>query len=128
MKVFTPPAQRIAVAIDTIGKSDRFKPPAGVANAARRGLELRRKNRGRGGTGVGVARARTLSNQQEVGLDTIKKMYSFFARHAVDKKGEDWDNVAKPSKGRIAWLLWGGDAGETWARSIRERAIKSGAW
>lgn len=103
--------------------ADSFKPPAGVISAAKRGLELRREFN-RGGTEVGVARARSLSNGQGIPLETIRRMVSYFARHEVDKKGKDWGNASNPSAGYIAWLLWGGDAGKTWANSISEREKK----
>jgi hypothetical protein len=91
-----------------------FVPPQAVRNNAKRGLELRKKY-GRGGTEVGVARARDLSNGAALSLDTIKRMNSYFARHEVDKKGEGW---GVDSAGYIAWLLWGGDAGRSWANKI----------
>ena len=103
--------------------ADGFVPPQGVQSNARRGLELRREFN-RGGTEVGVARARSLSNGQSIPLETIRRMVSYFARHEVDKKGEDWGNTSNPSAGYIAWLLWGGDAGKTWANSISEREKK----
>ena len=94
--------------------ADGFVPPQAVRSNAKRGLELREKY-GRGGTAVGVARARDLSNGASISYDTIKRMNSYFARHEVDKKGEGW---GKDSAGYIAWLLWGGDAGWSWARGI----------
>jgi hypothetical protein len=94
--------------------ADGFVPPPTVRSNAKRGLELRDKH-GRGGTAVGVARARDLSNGASISYDTIKRMNSYFARHEVDKKGEGW---GKDSAGYIAWLLWGGDAGWSWARGI----------
>jgi hypothetical protein len=103
--------------------ADGFTPPAKVRENARRGLELR-KEFGRGGTQVGVARARDLSNGKSLPLETINRMVSYFARHEVDKQGENWGNAKNPSKGYIAWLLWGGDAGKAWANSIAEREKK----
>jgi hypothetical protein len=103
--------------------ADGFKPPQGVVSNAKRGLELRREFN-RGGTEVGVARARSLSNGQNIPLETVRRMVSYFARHEVDKKGKDWGNASNPSAGYIAWLLWGGDAGKTWADSISEREKK----
>ena len=101
------------------GKYDNinFKPPASVRSAAKRGLELRKKY-GRGGTSVGLARARDLSNGKEMSPSTIKRMVSFFARHEVDKKGEGW---GKDSNGYIAWLLWGGDSGWSWAKKVSKQ-------
>lgn len=104
--------------------ADGFVAPQGVRANARRGLELRKKF-GRGGTAVGVARARDIANGSALSLSTIKRMNSFFARHEVDKKGKDWNNTAKPSNGKIAWLLWGGDSGWAWAKKIiREQESK----
>lgn len=104
--------------------ADGFVAPQGVRANARRGLELRKKF-GRGGTAVGVARARDIANGSALSLSTIKRMNSFFARHEVDKKGKDWNNTAKPSNGKIAWLLWGGDSGWAWAKKIiREQETK----
>lgn len=95
-----------------------LKPTESMASNARRGLELRRKF-GRGGTAVGVARARDLSNRKELSPDTVLRMYSFFSRHEVDKKGKDFNNSERPSNGKIAWLLWGGDSGYSWSKSKR---------
>jgi hypothetical protein len=101
-----------------------FVPPQEVRSNAKRGLELRAKYN-RGGTEVGVARARDLSGGAALSLDTLKRMNSFFARHEVDKKGEGW---GKDSAGYVAWLLWGGDAGWSWARRIlREQENKEKA-
>jgi hypothetical protein len=94
-----------------------------MANNAKRGLELRRKF-GRGGTAVGVARARDLSNRTELSPDTVLRMYSFFSRHEVDKQGKDWNNAERPSNGKIAWLLWGGDSGYSWATSKRNAIMR----
>jgi hypothetical protein len=103
--------------------ADGFVPPKGAQENARRGLELREEFK-RGGTMVGVARARDLSNGRSLPLKTVNRMVSYFARHEVDKKGKDWGNASNPSAGYIAWLLWGGDAGKTWADSIAEREKK----
>lgn len=95
-------------------------PPADVAKAARRGLELRAEF-GRGGTEVGVARAGQLGAREPVSDDDITAIASYFKRHAVDKqaKAHRWGDEADPSAGYIAWLLWGGDAGEAWADRIK---------
>ena len=106
-------------------------PPAAVRREAERGLELRREY-GRGGTAIGVARARDLSGGRDVSISTIRRMVSYFARHAVDREGEGWreGEDGYPSAGKIAWLLWGGDAGRAWARrelARYERATDQGA-
>ncbi len=101
------------------------KPPVTVAAAARRGLELRREY-GRGGTAVGVARARDLSNRKELSVDTARRMVAYFERHEVDLKAPaaKRGNPGYPSAGYIAWLLWGGDAGRTWARKIMRQQTR----
>lgn len=89
---------------------------------AERGLAWRREY-GRGGTEIGIARARDISNGRDLPLDTVKRMNSFFARHAVDKQGQGWSpgEDGYPSNGRIAWALWGGDPGASWSKAIVER-------
>lgn len=81
-----------------------------------------RKEFNRGGTMVGVARARDIANGANLSVDTVKRMRSFFARHEVDKKAEGFRPGEKgyPSNGRIAWALWGGDAGKAWATTKLE--------
>lgn len=101
-----------------------FTPPKDVAKAAEKGLALRSEFH-RGGTSVGIARGRQLSNRDTVSPDTIKRMYSYFARHEVDKKGKNFGNEEKPSNGYIAWLLWGGDPGKKWATNLRNAMKKA---
>lgn len=98
-----------------------FTPPKGVREEAAKGLEWRREYN-RGGTAVGVARARDLSNGREISPDTARRMNSYFARHEVDKQGEGWSpgEDGFPSAGRIAWALWGGDAGQRWSAGLVE--------
>jgi len=92
---------------------------------AQRGLDWR-KEYGRGGTEVGIARARDIVNGRNLSEDTVKRMYSFFSRHEVDKEAEGFSQGEDgyPSNGRIAWALWGGDAGFSWSRQIAERLKK----
>ena len=90
------------------------RPPAEVAAAAEKGLKLRAEFR-RGGTTIGIARARDLKHQKSLSDRTVKRMVSYFTRHSVDKRAENFGNDENPSAGYIAWLLWGGDAGQKWA-------------
>jgi lambda family phage portal protein len=96
--------------------ADENKPSKGMIEEAFKGLKWREEYN-RGGTAVGVARARDISNGKNLSDDTVKRMHSFFSRHEVDKKGQGFtpDEDGFPSAGRIAWALWGGDAGQTWA-------------
>ena len=101
------------------GKEINTRPTDGMVSEAEKGLEWR-KEYGRGGTEVGVARARDIKNRKELSFDTVKRMYSFFSRHEVDKKSEGFSpgEEGYPSAGRIAWALWGGDAGFAFSRKI----------
>ena len=96
-----------------------FTPPAGVRAEANKGLAWRREF-GRGGTAVGIARARDLSNGTTISPSTAKRMKAYFDRHEVDKQGAGWSPGSKgfPSNGRIAWALWGSDAGWSWAKKL----------
>jgi lambda family phage portal protein len=110
-------------------QADQHKPTKGMIEEAKRGLEWRREH-GRGGTAVGVARARDISNGDNLSDDTVKRMHSYFSRHEVDKKGKGFSpgEDGFPSAGRIAWALWGGDAGQTWAAAkVKRMAAKEAA-
>jgi lambda family phage portal protein len=98
------------------------KPTGGMISEAKKGLEWREKFN-RGGTNVGVARARDISNGKNLSDETVKRMHSYFSRHEVDKKGQGFQPGEQgfPSAGRIAWALWGGDAGQTWAAAKARR-------
>ena len=99
-----------------------YKPTAGMQAAARRAIKLKEQGKAKGaGTMVGWTRAGQLSRGESLSLSTVKRMYSFFSRHEVDKKGKDWDNAENPSNGKIMWLAWGGDAGFSWSRKIVNR-------
>jgi hypothetical protein len=54
-------------------------------------------------------------------------MYSFFSRHEVDKRATGFSSGEEgyPSPGRVAWDLWGGDAGFSWSRRIANSLSKS---
>ena len=91
-------------------------PTQAMADEAQRGLDWRAEY-GRGGTEVGVARARDISNRADLSDETIGRMVSYFARHEVDKDAQGFrpGEEGYPSAGRIAWALWGGDPGKSWA-------------
>ena len=105
-------------------ENEGYKPTDAMANAARRGLELRKENGGKGGTAVGVARARDIANKKNLSLSTVKRMNSFFSRHKGNEKASPGQDRSK-DKGYIAFLLWGGAPGRSWAKRIVERANKS---
>ena len=95
------------------------KPTQGMKSEARKGLDWR-KEHGRGGTRIGAERANQILNGENLSDETIKRMYSFFSRHEVDKKAQGFrpGEDGYPSNGRIAWALWGGDAGFSWSKKL----------
>lgn len=95
------------------------RPTDAMVEEAKRGLEWRKEFK-RGGTAVGVARANQIVNKERLSERTVTRMFSFFARHEVDKQAEGFSRGEEgyPSAGRIAWALWGGDAGQSWSKRI----------
>ena len=104
-------------------------PNSGMKSEARKGLDWRSEF-GRGGTEVGIARARDIVNAKDLSDSTVKRMYSFFSRHEVDKKAQGFRPGEKgyPSNGRIAWALWGGDAGFSWSKRLVNQMKKDERW
>ena len=93
--------------------------PNGVQANARRGLELRAEH-GYGGTKVGEATARLLATGGTVTARKVRHISRYFPRHAGDNLDQTGTHGKPPSRGYVAWLLWGGDAGRTWS----EKAVK----
>lgn len=93
-----------------------YTPTREMADEAQQGLDWRAEFN-RGGTEIGVARARDIINRRNFTPETIRRTVSFFARHEIDKEGQGFREGEEgyPSAGRIAWSLWGGDPGRTWA-------------
>jgi len=102
-------------------KPQSYKPPAGVKAEGKRALEwIKAGHAGANFTDVGRKRAEDLARGASLSLDTIKRMSSYLARHAVDKKGKGWSpgEDGYPSPGRVAWAAWGGDPAVSWTHSI----------
>jgi len=99
----------------------KFRPTEAMRTAAQRALDWKAEGFD-GGTRVGLARANQIVNGEKLSEDTILRMYSFFSRHEVDKQAEGFNAGEEgfPSPGRVAWDLWGGDAGFRWATSKRD--------
>ena len=93
-------------------------PNAGMAAAAQQGLDWRAE--GLGGEGLveaTISDARKMANREALSESKVRRMPAWFARHAVDLEApqNDPDNKDYPGAGRVAWQLWGGDAGRRWA-------------
>lgn len=97
----------------TTFKGISFVPPAKVRQRAVEALELLAAGYA-GGTDIGIGRAVQLATKATVYPRDVYRMKDYFSRHAVDlqsagaKRGE-------MTPGVLAWLLWGGSEGMTWA-------------
>jgi hypothetical protein len=102
-----------------------YKPTSGMASAARRALKWKEEGKP-GGTLVGLARANQLKDRDPLTASTVLRMYSFFSRHEVDKKATGFNSGEEgfPSKGRVAWDLWGGDGGYSWSTAKRNTIMR----
>lgn len=94
-------------------------PTDGMVTEAKKGIEWR-KEFNRGGTRIGATRASQIVAKERLSPSTVKRMFSFFSRHEVDKEAQGFrpGEDGYPSNGRIAWALWGGDAGFSWSRKV----------
>ena len=109
--------------LELMAKADTYSPNAGMKAAARRAIKWKEDGKAKGaGTPVGWGRARDIVAGRSMSLSVVKRMYSFFSRHEVDKKGKGfYSGPDFPSKGRVMWDAWGGDAGFSWSRGIVNR-------
>jgi hypothetical protein len=107
-----------------VSKSETYSPNDGMKAAARTALKWKEEGKdGGAGTAVGWGRARDIVAGRSMSLSVVKRMYSYFSRHEVDKKGKGFNPGSEgyPSKGRVMWNAWGGDAGFAWSRAIVNR-------
>jgi hypothetical protein len=105
-------------------KQETYSPNDGMKAAARTAIRWKEDGKAKGaGTAVGWGRARDIVAGRSMSLSVVKRMYSFFSRHEVDKKGRGFNPGTEgyPSKGRVMWNAWGGDAGFAWSRAIVRR-------
>lgn len=102
-----------------------YKPTTGMASAAKRALKWKQEGKP-GGTLVGLARANQLKDREPLSASTVLRMYSFFSRHEVDKRATGFNSGEEgfPSKGRVAWDLWGGDGGYSWSKAKRNQIMR----
>ena len=99
----------------------RRTPPAAVSAAARRGLALYED--GKGGDGLKpetVRRARSIAAGEAQSVEWLTvEAPAWFARHDQTRP----EGSSADSPWLTAWLLWGGDAGRSWAN--REEARRA---
>jgi hypothetical protein len=102
--------------------SDDRKPTDGMAQEAQRALDWRAEGHS-GGEDNTVERARSIANREALSADTVRRMHNFFSRNAryPSEQGFSPGDDGYPSPARVAWGLWGGDAGATWSSTLVER-------
>ena len=89
--------------------------PDGVVSNAKKVLEYVDKNGwGSCGTAVGKHRASQLASRANLTVSTIKRMYSFLARHQSDLEAS---KSYSDGCGKLMYDAWGGKAGFRWAKS-----------
>jgi hypothetical protein len=106
--------------------SDKLYPiPRGVQAEGVLGLKWR-EELNRGGTDVGLNTASILAKGDPIGIEKVRHIAKYFPRHEIDKNAIGYRQGEKgfPSRGRIAWALWGGDPGWVWAKKIVEQENK----
>ena len=104
-----------------------YKPNKGMQEEADRAIRWVEEGR-EGGTRIGKIRARQIARGENLSEDTVKRMYSFFSRQEGVKDAEGFEpgEDGYPSPGRVAWGLWGGDAGYSWSKNIVEQLKNRG--
>jgi hypothetical protein len=104
--------------------AETYTPTEGMASAAKRALKWHEDGKP-GGTLVGLARANQLKDRSPLTASTVLRMYSFFSRHEVDKQATGFSSGEEgfPSKGRVAWDMWGGDGGFSWSTEKRNHIM-----
>ena len=110
------------------GTEISLMPTDGMKVAAKRYKKWKQEGK-KGGTAVAARRATQILSGSELSVDVVMRMFSFFARHEVDKKAEGFNSGEEgfPSKGRVAWDAWGGDSGFSWSRKKSEQIKKARA-
>ena len=106
------------------GTDINLMPTEGMRKEAERYRAWKKEGDG-GGTDDARTRATQILSGNELSPDTVITMNAWFARHESDKSGKGFrpGEEGYPSNGRVAWAAWGGDAGQTWARS-KSNSIK----
>ena len=106
------------------GTDINLMPTDGMRKEAERYRAWKKEGEG-GGTDDARTRATQILSGNELSPDTVITMNAWFARHESDKTGKGFrpGEDGYPSNGRVAWAAWGGDAGQTWARS-KSNSIK----
>ncbi len=91
--------------------------PAAVRAEALEGLRLSHAHNYGAWHFIGIARAVQLATEPGVPDTTLARVRAYFSRHAADRDAPGYARPGAPSRGRLAWLNWGGDAAAAWAKA-----------
>ena len=102
--------------------TEELTPPEAVQREALKGVALHEA--GRSGDGIKpetIRRANSIANGEPQSEQWVtSEAPAWFARHEADwEEGVD-DVEGQESPGYVAWLLWGGDAGEEWVEEMQQ--------
>lgn len=95
-----------------------LKPPSDVRKDAIKGVILSHQNNYPSWKGIGLARGIQLATQDKIWLHSGERMAAFFKRNQYYKRQNGFGDDQNPSKSYLAWLNWGGDAGEKWVEDL----------
>ena len=103
-------------------------PTAGMREEAQRFKDWRAEGK-KGGTEVAVRRANQILSGNELDPNVVIEMSAWFARHESDKDGQGFrpNEEGYPSRGRLSWSAWGGDAGKSFSdrKSAKIKELRS---
>lgn len=110
-----------SMAVFSLSAEERT-PTAGMAEDAQRALDWRAEGHS-GGEDNTVQRARSIAAREPLSAETVRRMHNFFSRNASypTLDGFSPGDDGFPSAARVAWGLWGGDAGATWSSTLVDR-------
>lgn len=101
--------------------------PKAATENAKKAIEWRDKY-GRdvvkGGTKVGWARANQLANKEPLSRDVVSRMAQFNRHRKNSEVDPKYKSEPWLDKGKVAWMIWGGDEGVDWAIRKMEKIKK----
>lgn len=93
-------------------------PTQGMKTEAKRFIQWKEEGQ-KGGTDTARRRARQILSGKELAVDVVAKMFSWKARHFVDRKAKGFrpNQEGYPSRSRVAHSAWGLPAGDNWVEN-----------
>lgn len=88
-----------------------------IRDAAMAGLELSHSHDYPAWKFIGLARGFQLATRPTIWRRSQTRARNYLRRHQGDKTGKNWGNLDNPSKGYMAYLIWGGEpAWKAWEK------------